>query len=365
MRIGILTFHRAINYGAFLQAFALKTYLTKLGHQVEIVDYWPEGHADIYRLIPNYWKKRSFIGKIRFFISLILRYSRTKKRIEGMQMLVKKYFGLTSIPSYPTAKSLKYLSYDCIIYGSDQIWWKSKLPGYSGFDPIYWGESISNSIKKIAYAPSMGIIDLSDEDKKDIRKWLKNFNVLSVREVDLADTIKEIANYNIPVVLDPVFLLSKQEWINYCKPINKDKYILYYNLLPSKEADLFVKKLQKKYKCQVLEITGNVNPLKIGKQYIQSADAIDFISLIKNAEFVVTSSFHGTAFSIIFEKQFFSIGMEEKSGRVKSLLHILKLEKRLITSYSNEYIPDIDYSNVERLLDIEITKSKKYLEHIK
>ena len=74
MKIGILTFHRAINYGAFLQAFALKTYLTSLGNEVEIVDYWPEGHADSYRLLPRSWKKRSLFGKLKFIISFILRF---------------------------------------------------------------------------------------------------------------------------------------------------------------------------------------------------------------------------------------------------------------------------------------------------
>lgn len=364
MRIGILTFHRAINYGAFLQAFALKTYLTRLGHQVEIVDYWPEGHADTYRLIPNSWKKRSLIGKIKFFIYLFLRYSRAKKRIEGMQLLVEKYFGLTSTPLYPTVESLKNLSYDCIVYGSDQIWWKSTIPGYTGFDPVYWGEYLPDSIKKVAYAPSMGIIDLTDQDKEQIRKWLCNFKALSVRETGLYEAIHGLTDKEMPIVLDPVFLISRKEWEKFCYPVNRSKYILYYNLIPSEEADLLVKKLSKERNCDVLEITGSVNPLKIGKKYLQTADAFEFISLIRNADFVVTSSFHGTAFSIIFEKQFYVIGLGKKAGRVESLLNFLKIKDRLIVQTNNIISKDIDYKRLKVTLNSLISFSEEYLRRI-
>lgn len=361
MKIGILTFHRAINYGAFLQAFALKTHLTSLGHEVEIVDYWPEGHADCYRVLPQSWKKRSLFGKVKFFISFILRYSRTKKRIEGMQRLVKQYFDLPPVPCYQTAESLKSLSYDCVVYGSDQIWWKSTIPGYSGFDPVYWGEYLPDSIKKVAYAPSMGVIDLTDQDKEQIRKWLCNFKALSVRETGLYEAIHGLADKEMPIVLDPVFLIPRKDWEKFCYPVHRSKYILYYNLIPSEEADLLVKKLRKERNCDVLEITGSVNPLKIGKKYLQTADSFEFISLIRNADFVVTSSFHGTAFSIIFEKQFFVIGLGKKAGRVESLLNYLKIKDRLIVQTNNLISKDIDYKRLKVTLNSLISFSEEYL----
>lgn len=361
MKIGILTFHRAINYGAFLQAFALKTYLTRLGHQVEIVDYWPEGHADVYRLISKSWKKRSLVGKIKFFISLILRYNRTKKRIECMQLLVEKYFGLTSTPSYPTAESLKNLSYDYVIYGSDQIWWKSTIPNYTGFDPVYWGEYLPDSINKVAYAPSMGIIDLTAYDKEQIKKWLCNFSSLSVRETGLYEAIHGLTDKEMPIVIDPVFLLSKEQWESFCHSVDREKYILYYNLIPSQEADELVKKLQKKCGYDIVEITGAVNPKKIGKRYVQTADAIEFISLIRNAEFVVTSSFHGTAFSIIFEKQFLAVGFGKKVGRVESLLKQLGITQRLISDVDNMLEDRIDYFSVKKRINFLCIHSMRYL----
>ena len=361
MKIGILTFHRAINYGAFLQAFALKTYLTSLGNEVEIVDYWPEGHADCYRVLPQSWKKRSLFGKVKFFISFILRYSRAKKRIEGMQRLVKQYFDLPPVSCYQTAESLKSLSYDCVVYGSDQIWWKSTIPGYSGFDPVYWGEYFPDSIKKVAYAPSMGIIDLTDDDKEQIRKWLCNFDALSVRETGLYEAIRGLTDKEISVVLDPVFLLSKEEWSRYCRPVKRAKYILYYNLITSKEADALVKRLEEEWRYDVVEVTGAVRTMKIGKRYVQTADAIDFISLIRNAEFVVTSSFHGTAFSLIFEKQFYAIGMGKRSGRVESLLSQLNVSERLVKDIKFLSYGNIDYTLVSERLSVLASRSVSYV----
>ena len=348
MRIGILTFHRAINYGAFLQAFALKHYLESIGHHVEIVDYWPFGHANVYKLLNLDWKHQSLVKILKTLISFALGYSRRKKRKDKMEYLVQKYFNLSLSPIYEKPEELSSLDYDCVVYGSDQIWWKSTIPGYEGFDPVYWGEYINPEIKKVTYAPSMGIIDLTQEDKLQIQKWLKNFDAISVRETELCQAIQGLTEKNISVVLDPVFLLSKEEWSKYCIPINRSKYILYYNLLPSKEADKLVERLQDKWKYDVIEITGSVNFRKIGKRYIQTADAFEFISYIKNAEFVVTSSFHGTAFSILFEKQFYVVGMGKKVGRVKSLLSQLDMEDRLMGNLSAD---SLNYNCIIRKLN--------------
>ena len=362
MKIGILTFHRAINYGAFLQAFALKTYLSSLGHEVEVVDYWPEGHADAYRLLPHTWKKRSLIGKIKFFISFVLRYTRAKKRRDGMQRLVRKYFGLSDIPNYRTPETLTNLSCDCVIYGSDQIWWKSTIPGYLGFDPVYWGDYVSNNIRKIAYAPSMGIIDLTERDKDLIKKWLTNFDALSVRESALARAISSLTEQKISLVLDPVFLLSSAEWESYCIHLKIEKYILYYNLIPTEESKRLVKELSTMFNCKVLEITGDVKPFKIGKYCLQTINAIEFISLIRNSCFVVTSSFHGTAFSILFRRQFYAIGMGQKSGRVSSLLSKLDLDDRLLKTCPDEAsIKMIDYDRVTEKLNQLVIESMSFI----
>lgn len=362
MKIGIFTFHRAINYGAFLQAFALKTYLTSLGNQVEIIDYWPEGHAEVYRLLPTSWKNRNILGKIKILFSFLIRYTRAKKRKDKMQNLVEKYFGLKTIPVYSTSDSLSNLSFDCFFYGSDQVWWKSTIPTYKGFDSVYWGENVSDSINKVAYAPSMGVLNLTEQDKNKIKKWLGNFSAISVREVELYNILHTLTEKNISVVLDPVFLLSREEWNRYCLPIRHQKYILYYNLIPTKESESLVNKLSKKFNCKVIEVTGVVYPFKMGKHYWQTVDAIEFISLIRDAYFVVTSSFHGTAFSILFRKQFYAIGIGKKAGRVSSLLSMLGISERLLDVCPvMDSIDLINYELVSKTLDQLILESKKFI----
>ncbi len=255
MKIGILTFHRANNYGAFLQTFALKHYLATKGHQVLIVDYWPKYHADVYRLLNPRWKQQTLLKKMKTLLSFALGYSRRKKRKEKMESLVRNCFGLPVVPEYIKPEDLKDVAFDCIIYGSDQIWWKSPFHEHEGFDPVYWGEYINPKIKKVAYAPSMGIIDLTQDDKLHIQKWLKNFSAISVRETELYDEIEKLTEKNISVVLDTVFLLPKEEWEKYCVPVKRSKYILYYNLLSSKGSDDLVKRLQDKWEYDVIEIT--------------------------------------------------------------------------------------------------------------
>ena len=182
---------------------------------------------------------------------------------------------------------------------------------------------------------------------------MKNFSAISVRETDLCQEIEKLTDKNISVVLDPVFLLSKEEWSKYCVPINRSKYILYYNLLPSKEADGFVKTLSAKLKTEIVEITGSVSMKKVGRRYMQTVDAFEFISYIKNAEIVVTSSFHGVVFSIMFGKKFYAVGMGNKVERVKSLLSALNIEECLV---AEKYYSNIDFdkmrSKVNQSLEI-------------
>ena len=208
MKIGILTFHRAVNNGAILQAYALKKYLENVGHRAEIIDYWPDGHEKTYELIGDFKRTNNFIKDFVLLLLRIIAYSRAKVRTRKMRNLCKKMFAITDIPKYKTADSLAVVDYDCIIYGSDQIWWNSIIPTYLGYDAVYWGEYVPACIKKIAYAPSMRQAVIEEDDKTKIASYLKNFTKISARETEVARIISPLANKDIPVVLDPVFLLS-------------------------------------------------------------------------------------------------------------------------------------------------------------
>ena len=359
MKIGILTYHRALNYGAFLQTLALKFFLEQQGHEAEIIDYMPYNHAKAYYpfYISERMDKRNY-GKVTLYN--ILRLPKYMHRLRKMMRLQHKYLKLDTHIKYTDGEQLSNLNYDCVVYGSDQIWWRhSPIPSYSYFDGVFWGEYINENIKKVTYAPSMGLINLDDEDKQYIKNALKRFSALSVRETTLKDVLQPLTDKSITVVLDPVLLVGKEFWNQYAtRRTPKQKYVLLYQVMPSDEAVLFAKKKAKEMNCRYIELTAAVNPLKVGQRYIQTADAFDMISLIKNAEFVVSTSFHGLAFSILFEKQFAVMGMKNNSGRAASLLAQLGLIDKLDSS--NENIID-DYSTIREKLHNIQTQSKNFI----
>lgn len=362
-KIGILTFHRAINYGAFLQAFALKTYLQKINHSAKIIDYWPVGHEIVYEVFSkDIFRQLPLLRKIKYIVRYFLIYKKANERKNKMEALMYKHFDIGSSPKYNTPQGLSDVQEDIVIYGSDQIWWKSKLKNYEGFDWAYWGDYIPKSSKKIAYAASMGVINNSEQDRIEISQRLCNFASIAVRETMLRDAICNLTDKPIDIVCDPVFLLDRDEWSQVVKPIKTPpKYVLLFNLMGAQDALRLAKRKALEMKIPLVEVTSKVLPLKYGKYCIQTADAFEFLYLVKNAEFVVTSSFHGTAFSVIFKKQFYSLGMNNNSGRVQSLLASINLHDRLITDIDKLDNTIINYTRVEDFLQNYINHSKSYI----
>jgi hypothetical protein len=364
MKIGILTYHRSHNYGALLQAYALQTYLRKLGHQIEIIDYWPDYHAAEYQLIPHF-KARSLKGKVKSILSLAIGYSRTIKRRKLYKQFIHEQFTIPHKPRYKCKEDMKEIAYDAVVYGSDQIWRRSDYPLFKGFSEVYFGAYPLKVKRKISYAPSMGVIDVKEEDKPNLRQMLSNFDAISVREEALKKLIDDVTGNQVPLVLDPVFLLEKEEWSQLSPhPIttNQEKYIFFYHLAASEEAISLTNRLEQHYGYKVIEIRGRVEPLLFGDRYLQAASPTDFISLIKNAEIVVSTSFHGVAFSLLFEKQFYALGMKNNSGRVQSLLDNVGIEHRLLSDTNQINFEDkIEYDKVNVKITTLKNQSKNYL----
>ena len=363
MKIGILTFHRAHNYGAVLQAYALKTFLATLGHDVKLVDYWPESHEKIYKLWDkDLLKNKSFFLRIKIVTKFILLFFKKKKRIEQFNYFIQHYLGLDKKIKYQTLSLDIDLDVDCIVYGSDQIWrnWITS-ERYIGFDPIYFGYNVDLSIPKITYAASMGIIDYNEEEDVFLRKALTNFSAILVREKKLLNLLKSF-DYQSDIVCDPVFLLSKKQW-NDILPTDRylsEEYVVYYRLLPSLEAEQLAYEMAKRYNCELLIITASVS-FSCRKNERQTLSPLEFIQVIRDAKFVIATSFHGTVFSLIFEKQFYTLGLSANSDRVLTLLDILDLKERYIDNFDLVKFDDIDYSTVQHKFDNMISYSKQLL----
>ncbi len=353
MKIGILTYHRAHNYGALLQAFALRTFLRNKGYEVEFVDYWPNYHSEMYKLFSvSTFKKLSLYGKGNYLFKFIICFFRKYKRWLVFLKFINEQLGLSELPRFKNNDSIKG-DYDVVVYGSDQIWRKQNYHYYKGFNDVYFSLNLLNAKKSVSYAASMGIINLNQNDCDYLKIALNNFQWISVRELELQVELKKILGQQIHLVIDPVFLLDKEMWSTLIpKRKIKKPYILFYQLQQSTEACKLVSFIRNSLDYDIIQVDGSLYPFQFGKRYHQTESPFEFLSLIKNAEFVVTTSFHGLAFSIIFQKRFYAIGMRNNSGRALSILDILGIKHRYLNTIEKVRLDDeIDYHVVnERLL---------------
>lgn len=350
MKTGILTFHRAGNYGAFLQAFALKTVVESFGTDAEFVDYWPEGHSDAYRIFRPEAARgpKNFVRECGLAV-----YRFTKSCVFGCCR--RKYLKVPSRPAFSTMLSLFGYSADRIVYGSDQIWWKGRLTEGSGFDPVYFGEGVSADIRKIAYAPSVGIMNLDDSDKTFLRCRLGNFSSLSAREASLSDLMTELSGREVPVVLDPVLLKTPDFWAKHCRAVPRRRYVLCYTLSGNEETISRAMDESRGRGVRLILLNASMGSWHNLNFRSAFSSPFDFVSLVRDAECVVTDSFHGVAFSLLFGRQFVMAGLKQNTERITSLLDRLGVEDGC--SYDAEAVA----GNLERERELSLSYLKTAL----
>lgn len=361
MKIKTITCHNVYNYGASLQAYALQHFLESKGYEVEIINYMPDYlsfhyrissyiSSDEYRYKPSlkYWPIKMIYILYRYILSI-----NGLSRKKSFDIFTKSYLNLTKkYSSFEQLSKCPPLA-DLYIAGSDQIW-NSKFME-NGKDPAFYLNFVK-SRKKISYAASFGANDIDSGCCKEIIEWLSNLDSISVREKNGSDIINK---YGITsdVVCDPVFLLNTGSWSKICKSLIREKYILIYNIGPINTK--LVATAEKLSKVLGLTIVSIKDTYRVDKAaiYIDDAGPCEFISLIKGAEFVLSNSFHATAFSIIFQKQFYTFIFNNinSSSRMLNLLNIMNLENRFDPNIEDS-IEVIDYKSVEENL-------KKYKEN--
>ena len=342
MKLGILTYHRSHNYGAQLQGIALRHALVKLGHDVSFIDYWPEYHWEFYALFPPITMLRNLKGMhLGYFYRLIRNFPWRLKRSKNL----KRFMAAYTAPYWE-----KYSSktpYDAVIYGSDQIW--RKQPGlHDRFNPIYFGENKLQTKRHIAYAASMGSMDLDEADYQFLKQSLSRFERLYVREAPLCEMLRSIG-LQAEVVLDPTLLLTNDEWEELLplseRPI-KEKYILFYDILTKSFDEEQVRQFANRQGLRFVKLVGGVS--KRSKDCIDTAPPEIFLQLVKYAECVFTSSFHGLVFSILFHRPFLA-SYRRNAVRAQSLLQDLGLSHCMLAPQSAVPLdfPKIDFSDVD------------------
>lgn len=354
IKTATITFHKAINYGAILQTYALQQSILKLGIDNDIINYDCKLISDEYKLI----KTKS----IRSFIKSLIAFKMFYYKKEKFKFFIKKYIILTNPVNKDILKSEEFNNkYDFFITGSDQVW------NYeiTNLDDAYFLNFVKDKNKIKSYAASLGISYIPDNLKSKYKNYLKRFYSILVREKTGAELIKILVDKKVSVVLDPVLLLNKNEWNKITSKTKfddiKDKYILVYMRTPY--IKLFAENLSIKYKIPVFNIENLIlkNKNKVGKTESKLGPE-EFVSAVKNAKFVVTGSFHAVVFAIIYNKDFFINNVdktkENRSSRQKDLLDLLGIKDREIFNHDDDkdFVP-IDWEQVNQKLEIERNRS--------
>lgn len=344
-KVGIVTYHRSINYGAILQTYALQRKVEEFGKDCHIIDYQNE-------LMKKNNRLRSIkeVKGIKELGKYLLIYRNSNSRFYKFQEFMNEYIKLSiECQDIEDIREIEH-QYDKFITGSDQVW-NTKI---NGSDMAYLLEFTNQNSKKNSYAASFGVSEISEHSKKIFSNSFSTFNNILVREQQAVKIISEISDKSVQVVLDPTLLLSIDEW-DKIVPLSKKnkKYIFVYAFSGSKTIKTMALNLSESKGYEIIWLTyGYEFSTKI--KYVKNIGPLEFLNLIKNAEFIITNSFHGTAFSINFNKQFYleylPMGYEVNS-RLENIVKMFKLEKNILnekTLTSNLNI--IDYDEVNKKL---------------
>lgn len=362
-KVIITTFFKAENYGAALQAYALEEILRHKGYDVEILNYRDEIIESVYKIFNL--KRKDFYSTMRAFIGSLLFYRKNKMRHIQFLNFQNKYLkvGKTVYNSVESVKKNPPIA-DFYITGSDQVWNASITKGISDVYTLNFG---SPRTKRIAYAASIGNKDIITEEKENLKEKISMIDYISVREMTAQNIlVKLLPSKLFYVTLDPVLLKSREKWetdlSNYSSV--RENYILAYFIEEDLEFRKTVNLLSKKTGLRIIHFEKR-NRYKnvLISAYIEGP--LGFVNLIKNAQYVVTTSFHGTAFSIIFQKKFWVFPNHFTGSRVTDLLDMLEISERAVHTLEEfqgkDYDEEIDYQKVNQILDHERENSLQWL----
>jgi hypothetical protein len=345
MKASLITIKGLYNYGAVLQAYATFKYLKNLGCEVEVIDYYPD----------YFENDTPILKKIAIqLLTSVKKYKFRKFSVREMNFTSKTYRNYKELLD-------ENIKSDLFIVGSDQVW-NSQLSS-GKLDPAYFLE-FTESKNKVAFSSSIGRTDVNANELKQMKEYLDKFSKIAVRESSAKEMLEDNGIKDVLNVLDPVFLLDKEDYKKFVKPVNYGKYLLIYSFDKNTSTEKTAKEIAKKLGLKVLEIgifRSKYNPDK----YIHNAGIEDFLSLMYHAEFVITSSFHGTAFSILLNKQFISVAPSVRKTRLENITNLLGIGERLITEKTDykidELIKPIDYEKVNKIVNLNAEKGRNFL----
>lgn len=365
--IGIITIHKINNYGSVLQAYALQHVCETLGYRTEIIDYnFPNAkhRNNTYAAVGNVQSVKE-PKRIKYVFSSAL-----MRQHKSIASFVHKYLHLSSC-TYNSPEELESMPphYDVYITGSDQLW----SPRYCNGDPAFMLHFAPDSALKISYAASIGSKSIPEELHPLYKELLGRYRHIGVRESSGVEIVRDVVGKHAKMVLDPTLLLNKDEWNRVASPRRqvKKKYILCYFLNYSFNAFPYVDELaahmQQQTGYEIVRVARPPHKLKFKHvRYKVGASPEEFLALVRDAEMVLTTSFHGTAFAVNYGKPVLTIVQDRNASdsRQVSLMSSLGLESQVLSVMDPFPLKECsvyDVENEQRQLEILRQESRKYL----
>lgn len=325
VKIATLTFHRAINYGAILQTYALQDRIHALGYASEVLDY----RCDFLERLHNPYSMKLYRTPLHFLYALYRNRVKRDNRA-AFRRFMSEHISVSSKVYDQHNLTDAENEYDAFVVGSDQVW----NCNCTNFDKTYFLDFIEDANKKLSYAASIGIKLETEEQKNEYKRLLSHYRAINVREEQGRRELAAIG-LEADVTLDPTLLLDKQEWLRLAKKPDRfdanTRYLLVYVIVETPSLFEKAKAIAKEHKLEIVYI----NEMLLRKAGVKNLTRIapeEWLWLFANAEFVVTNSFHGTAFSVNFEKQFVVEPLPVKTNvnsRIYDFLELLGLQNRV------------------------------------
>jgi len=373
MKVGIITFHFVSNQGGVLQAYASQLFLQKHGHDAYIINYRPGYHTVRYAARKNpflytswYWKKfknkslskRIFLTIKSFFRCVVMNVSGTdRKKWQLFDTFISNNLRQTEV--YTSLKQLRKNPppFDAYVSGSDQLW-NPDLLNFA-FDPSYFLDFGPSKVRKITYAVSSGK-KLSERENAQLASLCKNLSSISLREYD-ESTVKAIGR-DVQICIDPTLLLEKEDYQKVeSQTIEPEPYIFVYGFENNEATQQAVDMAVAKYNCKIINGSPDRIFLSNACKKLRDYAPDRFLTLIKNAQCIVTNSFHGTAFAVIYKKDFITVTHTTRGKRMVSLLDNLGLNCRLFDHQNFDFNSSIDWVAVETELSTLKKQSSDFL----
>lgn len=367
MEVNVITRHAPANYGSLLQSIATQKVLEKVGVENKIIDYIPKEETGVRIAFTQLKGKKSWncnpLKKMAYILGRELENLIMYHKFERMR---KKYLNMTE--HFSTEQELVGFaaeSNSIFMTGSDQVWGPVSTGVY---DPVYFLEFVSEEKKKIAFASSFGKASFSETDIRKYKKMLSRYSNIAVRENSAVEMLYDMG-IEARQVLDPTLLVTSEKWEEYIsdKDIPKEEYVLVYQIHNNPELDRYAIKFAEKVGLPLRRVSPLLHQVRRGGKFIYLPDIGQFLALIKNANYMVTDSFHGTAFAVNFNTQFVEVLPNTgTASRNQSILKLLGLENRIVKD-NNDFCfisQMIDYTIVNQRLIEERNRTMSVLKQI-